>query len=719
MRQVEEVAEQGGMRWLIVALVIAGLLGTLARLMLAPHKIEMLVRAKVATSVWNKKFEFRSAEIDLADGPLPDFALILKDVGFRPAGDCRPEGEHRELAPIRATSVRVPLKWTSLFQGRLSAGRLEFEELKVDIDEAKRTCAPNAAKESSVVLPAAEPVKAPSESPEKRPEGLPENLAVTLFPKEELAKIASRVGGFRFLSAEVFFENRMKSVVLEDAVVSVREREVDVSTTVRFPPATVFGETIPAFSVIGTIRPAEILADVRADLNEGTFEANAVLRPLRTGAGEIELDSQLKLTVSDLPLSMMTPLLIKSGVVQGRFRPKFAWLDCNAEIKGIFSRLFVDNPVRLSTCEISGQAGRVRADGAIREPSGKWQPFDLALDDLDLGRVFETFELEGPSGVFAEYGKLTAKVKVASATEYEAVGRLKGAILRFAGGEGTALQTIDVNSIAMKTAKSRFSFQIADFVPVGGSAELSISANYNMQTDETEFDFDLDSLKLNPRVEKVVFTGPVASMKGQASGVFQKNDLSKLKASLVLADVKGSEFSSNEMRLDAQLARQSSNQSSKQQAIELTTKSALVEVHKSGHLFSILKPALLGWAGVESEDGKRVALNKVSIKGRFKEAGFYWSSAQAAVGGVLSLTSEGQVLRDQVIEARLEAGYPGVRRLAWEVRGTWRKPEFAIASDELRALLRRPEVQIPNKPGNQGVAIESAVVPLRYLGIAK
>ncbi|MDZ4081407.1 MAG: hypothetical protein U1E10_00600 [Bdellovibrionales bacterium] len=715
MRQVEEVAEQGGMRWLIVALVVAGLLGTLARLMIAPHKVEMLVRAKVATSVWSKKFEFRTAEIDLADGPLPDFALILKDVGFRPAGDCRPEGEHRELAPIRATSVRVPLKWTSLFQGRLSAGRIEFEELKVDIDEAKRTCAPKAAKENLVFAPAAGSATAPSVSPENPRENLPENLAVTLFPAEELAKIAQRIGGFRFLGAEVFFENRMKSVVLEDAVVSVREREVDISTTVRFPPATVFGETIPAFSVIGTIRPSEILADVRADLNEGTFEANAVMRPLRTGAGEIELDSQLKLTVSDLPLSMMTPLLIKSGVVQGRFRPKFAWLDCNAEIKGIFSRLFVDNPVRLSTCEISGQAGRVRADGAIREPSGKWQPFDLALDDLDLGRVFETFELEGPSGVFAEYGKLTAKVKVASATEYEAVGRLKGAILRFAGGEGTALQTIDVNSISMKTVNSRFSFQIADFVPAGGTAELSISANYDLQTDETEFDFDLVNLKLNPRVEKVVFTGPVASIKGQASGVFQKSDLSKLKASLVLADVKGSEFSSMEMRLEAQLA----GQASKQRAIELTTKSALVEVQKSGHLFSILKPALLGWTGVESEDGKRVTLNKVSIKGRFKEAGFYWSSAQAAVGGVLSLVSEGQILRDQVIEARLEAGYPGVRRLAWDVRGTWRKPEFAIASDELRALLRRPEVQIPNKPGNQGVAIESAVVPLRYLGIAK
>jgi hypothetical protein len=184
-----------------------------------------------------------------------------------------------------------------------------------------------------------------------------------------------------------------------------------------------------------------------------------------------------------------------------------------------------------------------------------------------------------------------------------------------------------------------------------------------------------------------------------------------LKASLILQDLQGSEFSSTDMRLDAQ--------SNIEQFIELTAKSSLVEIQKSGHLFSILRPALLGWGGVESDDGKRVALSKVAIKGRFSETGFNWFSAEGAVGGVLALSSDGKILRDQVIEARLEASYPGVRRLAWDVRGTWRKPEFAIASEELRALLRRPDVQIPKKPGDQGVALESAIVPLRYLGIAK
>lgn len=706
MRQVEEVVEQGGMRWFIVALVLAGLLGTLARLMLSPHKIEMIVRAKVATSPWNGKFEFKSAEIDLADGPFPDFALVLKDVSFRPAGNCQAEGEHRDLAPVRAVSVRVPLKWTGIIEGRVAAGRIEFEELKVDLDEAKRTCEKNQPIAASLVSPASPSLPNAPPAPTT-----PKQNSENLFPEVELRNVARTVAGVRFLSAEVFFENRMKSVVLEDAVVSVREREIDVAANIRFPPATVFGETLPAFSVVGTIRPNEILADVRADLNEGTFEANAVLRPLRTPSGEIELDSQFKLTVSDLPLSMMTPLLTKSGVVPGRFRPKFAWLDCNAEVKGVFSRLFVENPVRLSACEISGQAGRVRAASAVREPSGRWQPFELTLDDLDLGKVFETFELDGPSGVFAEYGKLKSKVRVQSAAEFEADGNVKGAVVRFAGGEGTALQMLDINSISLKANGSRFSFKISDFFPVGGAADLLIVADHETQTNETRFNFNLENLKLNSRVEKVVFTGPVSAINGQASGLMQKQVLTKLKASLVLQDVQGSEFSSNDIRLEAQ--------SNIGQFIELTAKSSLVEIHKSGHLFSILRPALLGWGGVESEDGKRVAVSKVFIKGRFSESGFNWSSAEGAVGGVLNLVSDGKILRDQVIEARLGASYPGARRLAWDVRGTWRKPEFAIASEELRALLRRPDVQIPNKPGDQGVAIESAVVPLRYLGIAK
>lgn len=711
MRQFEEVAEQGGMRWFIVALVIAGLLGTLARLMISPHKIEMLVRAKVATSSWKEKLEFKSAEIDLADGPIPDFALILKNVSFRPAGVCSADGTHRELAPIRSSGVRVPLKWTSLFQGRISAGRIEFAELKVDIDESKRNC--DNQTNGTLASEAAHSLNSTNGS--SKPAVAPTTISENLFPAEELQKVSHAVAGIRFLSAEIFFENRMKSILLEDALVSVREREVDVSTTVRFPPGTVFGETLPSFSVVGTIRPKEILADVRAELNEGTFEANALLTPFRTSNGEVELDSQLKLTVSDLPLSIMTPLLTKSGIVQGQFRPKFAWLDCNAEVKGIFSRLFVDNPVKLTACEISGQAGRVKVDAAIREPSGKWRPFELTVDDLDLGRVFETFELEGPSGVFAEYGKLKSKVRVQSAEEFEAVGSLKGAVVRFAGGEGTALQTLDIEAITLKANGSRIGFKMSEFIPAGGEADLVIVAEHEMETSETKFDFNLGNLKLNPRVEKVVFTGPVATINGQASIVAKKKEFKKLKASLVLMDVQGSEFRSNEMRLDAQLR----NDSTSPQYVELTAKSASVEVQKSGYLFSLLRPAFLGWEGVESADGKRIALSKVTVKGRFSEAGYNWSSAQASVGGVLILSSDGQILRDQLIEARIEASYPGIRRLAWDVRGTWRKPEFAIASDELRGLLRRPEVLIQNKPGNQGVSIETAVVPLRYLGIAK
>lgn len=718
MRQAEEVAEQGGMRWFIVAIVIAGLLGTLARLMVAPHKVEMIVRAKVETSPWSRKFEFKSAEVDLADGPLPDFALVLKNASWRPTGDCRSEGEHRELAPVRASTIRIPLKWSSLFQGRLSAGRIEFEDLKIDVDEAKRTCADGrpsvAASESNQVAPNKSTTETPVATPPLAPSPVaaPASAVTTIFTAEELSEIAKRIGGVRFLSAEVFFENRMKSVLLEDAVITVREKEVDVSTLVRFPPATVFGETAPAFTVVGTVRPNEILADVRADLNEGTLEGNVVLRPILSSSGQKELDSQVKLSVSDLPLSMMTPLLTKSKVVRTGFRPRFAWLDCNAEVKGIFSRLFVENPLLLSQCEISGQAGRVRVDKAQRDPSGQWKPFELILEDVDIGRVIETFQVEGASGVFADYGKLTSKVLVNSPDDFRASGSVKGAVVRFAGGEGMALQTLDVNSIAMASMGRHLKFQMSDVAPIGGAAVLTVDADHDLEVDETKFSFNLESLKLNPRVEKVVFTGPVGKISGQANGLIKKKVLTKLKLSLALQEIAGTEFSSADLRLEAQVAAQQKNP-----VIEVTAKSALIEVQKSGHLYALLRPALLGWIGVQSQDGKRLTVGKVSIRGRFSDAGFHWTTAQAGVGGVLNLSSEGQVFRDQIIEAKLEAGYPAVRRLAWDVRGTWRKPEFAIASEELRTLLKRPDVVIPLKAGDQGVAIELAEVPLRHLGI--
>lgn len=701
MKQAEEVSEQGGFRRFMVVVLAAALVGLLVRLAFSPRKIEKIIRSKIEASALRENITFGGAEISLADGWLPDFALVLNRVEWRKhptdSSGCG------ETAPVRARLVRVPLRMSSLVNGEPSAGSVKIDDLTVDLDDLKRDCA----------MPAtttAEAVHAAAKMPEKTPEKTNSSAPAEVWSSEDQKRISSMITGVRVTRAEIFFENRMKSVVVEDATAEWRGEALDVSTLLRFPPATVFGENLPTFSIRGTVHQHEMLAEIRADLNEGTLEANAILKPFLTAAGVRELEAELKLTVSDLPLSVVTPLLSKSGIVTGTFRPKFMWLDCNAEVHGVFSRLFIENPVSLSQCEISGQVGKLQLASATRLPSGAWKPFEVSAEKVDIARVFETFELQGPTGVFANFGMLTGKLNLNSAEDVRASAAVNGAVIRFAGSDGTALQPLSVGKIEGALLSNRWKISLSDFVPDGGSADLKVTADLERTGSDAKVDVELKKLKLNPRVEKVIFTGPVEDITGAASFALQRladstANVSRLKADLKIRGMLGSEIDADEVKIEADLSK-----TKPKGEIEVTAKSTEVKALKSGRLFKLLQPALLGWAGDVAHDGNLLVLGKVAIRGRFRENGFQWQQATAHVAPSLNLSSHGHIYRDHAIDAELEAQYPLATRLRWNVAGTWLKPKFSVASTELSTLYTK--AGLPD-----GTVI--GAVPPRLLGLPK
>jgi hypothetical protein len=383
------------------------------------------------------------------------------------------------------------------------------------------------------------------------------------------------------------------------------------------------------------------------------------------------------------------------------------------EIKGIFSRLLLDHPLTISPCEISGQVGKVRVEKATREANGIWQPFLVRAENVELGKVLETFQFHGAPGVFSEYGKLSGEVDVQNANEFSFHGSSNGMVVRFAGGDGIALQAIGIGKLSVSGRGQKIRAMAENFEPEGGEAQLSLMAEHDLRTGTTDFDFDLTRLKLNSRVEKVLFTGSVADISGKASGLVKDEKLKRLRATLGFKGVQGSEFHSTEMRIEA---RSDARSDAELAPIEIIAKAPVVEVPRSGFLFRILKPAFFGWGGNESQDAKTIVLNHTTVKGKLLDSGFRWTAAQASIGTQMTLYSEGHVFRDQLLDAKLEAKFPATSRLAWQVSGTWRRPEFSIANEELRRLLRKPDVTFDN--GKDGtVPYETAVVPLKYLGI--
>ncbi len=701
-KKQREVSEQAGFRRFVIAVLVAFLFGTLIRVSLSPTKIEKFVRSKIEESPIRENLVFASAEVSLADGAVPDLAVILNKVEWRLGGRCP------DTVPIRARVVRVPVRFMSLFSGHVSAGRVKIDELTVDLDEIKRNCEPGGTK-TAHKDPVKETSKEVSETTGSVSSGAePVGAPAEVWSQDDQQRISKLVSGVSVSRAEIFFENRMKSVIVEDASAVWQSDTLAVSTSLKFPPATVFGENLPTFTINGTVKQFEMMAQIRADLSEGALEANAVFKPVIL-RGARELNADIGLSFSDLPLSVVTPLLSKSQIVTGAFRPKFMWLDCNAQIRGVFSRLFVENPITLSACGISGQVGRLSFAEATRLPNGRWKPFEVSAEKLDVARVLETFEIQGPSGVFANFGQITGQLKLDGADAAELSGSLKGAVIRFAGGEGTALQPLAIDRIDAKLADNRWNVTFGDFKPDGGTADLGLRATADRQGRSVDIDIDLKQLKLNSRVEKVVFTGPVSDITGTSNITLDlaETALKKLRASFSLQDMHGSELASKEIKLEAQLLK---GKPVGDPEIELTAKSAVVEVLKSGNLFRLLQPAMLGWDGEVSEDGKLLVVSRVAVKGRFHDNGFHWNGTSANVGTAMTLNSKGSVFRDHAINAELEARFPLASRLKWNVAGTWMRPVFTNASPELGALFVK--AGLPRET-------VTAQVPPRLLGIPK
>lgn len=689
MRKAVEVSEQDGFRRFAFTMLVAVLLGLGVQFALSPAKIEKIARVKIEESPIRDNFSFGSAELSLADGFFPDLALVLSRVEWRLPNVC-PDAPPAS-APIRAGSMRIPLKLSSLLIGKLSAGRISFDELSIDLNDLKGDCRDSVFQGGAMPSAVATALNI-SSSPVKL-EGL---RARELWNQDDQERFAKILDGVRVSRAEIFFENRMKSVVLEGASASWRGDGLQIATVLRFPPATVFGENLPTLKINGMVRKNELIAEVRADVNEGTIEATAVFKPVQAASGSKELETDLNLSVKDLPLSLVTPLLTKAGIVSGKFQPKFMWLDCGAKVHGVFSRLFLDHPVALSQCELSGQVGKASLQTALRLPNGQWRPFEVMAKKIDLARVFETFDIRKPDEMFASLGTLSGKLRVESPVAVRLDGAISGAVMRFPGGEGAALQPLSIDRAEVELSEKKWRISFSEFKVDGGSADLWIRGEVALDGRSAKVEADLKALKFGPRAEKAIFSGRALNVAGTGLVKLRRenNEAAKIDALKVNGEVtglEGSEIATDSLKIDAALKSD--------HKIEVSARAPLLEVPMTSHLFRILQPTLLGWGGERSKDGQRLLLNRVTTKGTFEDEGFHWTQASASVGRVLTLSSRGTISSGHKIQGSIDAAFPSISKLKWNLQGTWMKPVMAAASPELIQLLVRAGLPIESVTG--------------------
>ncbi len=683
-RYREDVFEQNGFRWFFVTLVVAVLLGLVLRQATSSRRMTALLRSNLEHSQIAENLSFSEASLSLADGWWPEIAFLLERVEWRTAPSCQ------DTAPVQMKRMRVPIRLLPLMKGEALIALAKVEDLTVDLDTLKTSCGKTVPAASTVVssdtsadvaASAAAPATAPTTAP--------------TIDVETRKRLQAMIRGLRVDRAELFFENRMKSVVLEDFSAMWSGDDLELSTGVRFPPATVFGEALPPFLVSGTVRPQDISVDVRADLNEGTLEGSAQLHPVRQATGGLELESDVRIAVADLPLSVMTPLLRKSGMVNENFKPRFAWLDCAAEVKGLFSRLLIQNAVQFSQCEVSGHIGRVRVESALREPNGVWhapmgKDVEIVFDQLSIGQLLETFAQEGPRGVFSEFGNFTGRLVIGDERKASVAGELKGTQVKFASGGGSALQGLQLGRIDGALSAQHLDFQISKVALDGGETDMTVVVGADIGSagiERATVRVDAEHLKFNSRVEKLLFTGPVENLQLSTQLVLKRGEFDDLKLKLEASGLKGAEIEAEKIRMSGKMNRAAGGA-----AVDIDMDAPMVALTDRSPIFKLLQPALFDWSAPEGllKVAHQWPFRKLSMKGRLDESGLTWARASVELpidesthAKKISFKSKGKIERDQQTEIELEALYPSQKRLRWSVSGPWLKLAHTGLSPEI------------------------------------
>lgn len=686
-RYREDVFEQNGFRWFFVTLVVSILFGFVLRQATSSRRMTEFLRQNLEHSQIAENLSFSEASLSLADGWWPEIAFLLERVEWRTAPSCQ------DTAPVQMKRMRVPIRIVPLMNGEALVALAKVEDLTVDLDALKTSC-----RKTEAAIPSAAAV---ASSDPQHVEAVPEVLspaapAPTIDP-EIRKRLMAVIRGLRVDRAELFFENRMKSVVLEDFSAVWRGDDLEVSTGLRFPPATVFGEALPPFLVSGTVRPQSISVDVRADLNEGTLDGSAQLQPVRMASGAMELESEVHVAVADLPLSVMTPLLRKSGMVNEKFKPRFAWLDCAAEVRGLFSRLLVQNAVQFSQCEVSGHIGRVRVESALLEPTGVWhapmgKDIEIVFDQLSIGQTLDTFAEEGPRGVFSEFGNFTGRLVVGDVRKASISGELKGAQLKFASGGGSALQGVHLGRIDGALSAQHLDFQISKVVLDGGETDMKAVVGADLGSKGIEraiVRVDAEHMKLNSRVEKLLFTGPVENLQFSTQLAFGRGVFDDLKLKLEASGLKGAEVEAEKFRVSGKMSRLAGGP-----AVDIDMDAPTVALTDRSPIFKLLQPALFDWSPPEGllKAAHQWPFRKLSVRGRLDEGGLSWSRAsvefpidESTHAKKILFKSKGKIERDQQAEIELEALYPSQKRLRWSVSGPWLKLAHTGLSPEIEA----------------------------------
>ena len=660
MKRSVYVETHAGWRAFFLGLLLAAIFGFGFRLVFSPARLKTWVttaldRQKSATA---HPFAVSIGDVSLrladASGLWPQLAVVLRDVKIAPSPECHPE------ASVFIGELRLPFRVIDLLQGRAAVGIIGAKDLVIDLDGLRAKCAsPNA--NVNVQTSTSTSTSTSNVSPWWSPQAFD--------------SVHSFIEGVEFSRATLQFERKTKEVYLDSVSASLNgNQEVVLRTDVRIPPQVSYGEQLPALKIEGRSTSTKADLVVQARVSEGSMTTVATLTP---GAHE-QVQLTAALSVKSLPLSVLSPLLKKSGLANAKFQPKFLWLDCEARVQGPFQRLLQKSPLKIQDCRISGDGTDLQISEATRLPTGVWQPFNVKVQSLSLAKLFETAGVKGSEGVANDFGELLGSVHVESDHVADFKGQLRNVQLLFSNRKVRAPQIVRSADLEIKIGTEKVGARLGHVDLLNGSFEGEASLELNRALSTGSLQADISKLVFDPTVQLVLVEGSLGPIEGWLRAKVEDSNVKDFDARAKLSQTVGADFEFAKLEVAA------GRKGEEPPRVVIDLPSLLLK----GRLRSAVTPAFYGHAltalTLEQPHIEMAILGEGDVE---------WAKARATLErGQIVATSNGTMNRDHTVTGSLKLDYPKIKNLKWSMRGPLDALLLRDDSEELLKLKQRAEV---------------------------
>lgn len=489
---MSDVADQPGLRRSFFAIGLAVILGFLFRAAFNEEALSRQVR-KAATNVHEKiVIDFDSADLSLADGPFPEFAIVVKNVRFQSDERCW-------LSPAATVDeLRLPLNLAKLFTGVVEITEVKLGEVQLQLRTPSADCRESVASSGGRAKdpPTTEaPAERTGESPALEEEAPLFRAPVSRGPISRISVHSLQVQylpvastGFEIdrLDIERLSETPLKLRTVGELNLGGATLSGDYSSRARFQID--YDHPALTLKLSGTWREGTYTLNVDSDIEKR----------------ELDLGGR----IDHLPLSQILPFLKKYEVLKGEYDGRQVWL--NLQFRSPGRTKWLDGiPVEVERVSFEGDLGEIEGGGFhIR----RWNPVEfsnteITLRNLQIEKLLRLFgQTEIPKSLGA-LGELNGVLKLEGARRLSLSGEYSGLELIFSNRGERRVQVISLMTGTLNYDQGRWSLTIPSVRPYEGLFLGEFFVEGNEDSDRVRARLHIDEMHLGPEVQALMSGG--------------------------------------------------------------------------------------------------------------------------------------------------------------------------------------------------------------------